>query len=47
MRNTNVLWVVVNWGECGVMRSNNNAFVFNWMMGYNIEFYNVDDCKWQ
>ena len=35
---TNVLWNLVNWSNNTVMRCNDNAFVFNRMLGYHSSF---------
>ena len=43
----NVLWSVAHWGQYPVMRTNDNAFIFNRMLGYNTAFYDDIDNKWQ
>ena len=35
----NVLWNLVNWSNNTVMRCNDNALVFNRILGYNTSFF--------
>ena len=42
-----ILWSVAHWGQYPVMRTNDNVFIFNWMLGYNTTFYDDIDKKWQ
>ena len=40
-----MLWVVVHWGQYPVCRTNDNAFIFNRMLGYNTAFFDDIDNK--
>ena len=35
------------WGQYAVCRTNDNAFIFNWILGYSIALYDDIDNKWQ
>ena len=42
-----ILWNLVNWSNKNTtMRCNDNAFVFNRMLGYNTAFYCEDTKQW-
>ena len=38
LKKTSVLWNVINWSNTPEIWCNNNAFVFNKMIGYNTVF---------
>ena len=42
-----ILWSVAHWSQYPLCRTNDNAFIFNWMLGYNIVLLNDLDKKWQ
>ena len=42
----NVLWNLVNWSNNTVMRYNDNAFVFNRILGYNTAFFDIKNKSW-
>ena len=46
LKHAAVLWNLVNWSNTTIMRANDNAFVFNRMIGYNTVFYDVDTKNW-
>ena len=41
-----ILLSVVNWDQYAVWRTNDNAFIFNRMLGYNTSLYDDIDNKW-
>ena len=41
-----VLWNLVNWSNTKIMRCDDNAFVFNRILGYNKAFYDLDTKYW-
>ena len=41
-----ILLSVVNWDQYAVWRTNDNAFIFNRMLGYNTSLYDHIDNKW-
>ena len=46
-KQASVLWNIVNWSNTNtIMRFNENAFVFNRMLGYNTAFYDEDTKHW-
>ena len=47
LKKTTILWSVVHWDHSPVCRTNNNAFIFNWMLGYNTVLYDDIDNKLQ
>ena len=46
VKHATVLWNLVKWSNTTIMRTNNNAFVFNIILGYNTAFYDVDTKHW-
>ena len=46
LKHATVLWNLVNWSNTTIMRTNDNVFVFNRMIGYNTSFYDVDTKHW-
>ena len=46
LKHATVLWNLVNWSNTTIMRTNDNAFVFNRMLGYNTSFYDIDTKHW-
>ena len=46
IKQTSVLWNLVNWSNTTTMRTNENVFVFNRMLGYNTAFYDVHTKHW-
>ena len=42
LKHATVLWNLVNWSNTTIRRTNDNAFVFNRILGYNTAFYDVD-----
>ena len=46
LKKTSVLWNGVNWSNKPEMRCNDNAFVFNRMLGYNTVFFYYDTKDW-
>ena len=47
MKQATILWSCVHWIKLGVCMINDNAFVFNRMLGYNTAIYDEVDKKWQ
>ena len=45
LKKTTILLSVVYWGQYAVFRTNNNAFIFNLMLGYNTALYDDIDNK--
>ena len=46
-KETTILWNLVNWSNANItMRFNDNAFMFNRMLGYNTAFYCEDTEQW-
>ena len=46
LKHATVLWNLVNWSNNEIMRYNDNAFVFNRILGYNTAFYNINTKVW-
>ena len=46
LKKATILWSVAHWGQRAVRRTNDNAFIFNRMLGYNTAFYDNVDNKW-
>ena len=46
VKHATVLWNLVKWSNTTIMRTNDNAFVFNRILGYNTAFYDVDTKDW-
>ena len=46
LRHATVLWNVVNWSNNEIIRCNDNAFVFNIILGYNTAFYDINTKDW-
>ena len=42
LKHATVLWNLVNWSNTTIMRTNDNSFVFNRMLGYNTVFYDIN-----
>ena len=41
--NANVLWNLVNWSNSTVMRCNDNGYIFNRMLGYNLSLIHISE----
>ena len=41
LKKASALWNVINWSNKPEMHCNDNAFVFNRMLGYNTVFYDI------
>ena len=46
LKKATILWSVAHWGQRAVCRTNDNAFIFNSMLGCNTVFYDNVDSKW-
>ena len=46
LKHATVLWNLVKWSNTKIMSCNDNAFVFNRMLGYNTSFYDLDTKYW-
>ena len=46
LKKASVLWNVVKWSNKPKIRCNDDAFVFNRILGYNISFYDDDINDW-
>ena len=46
IKQASVLWNLINWSNIITMRTNENAFVFNRMIGYNTAFYDIFTKLW-
>ena len=46
LKQATVLWNLVNWSKKLIQRCNDNAFIFNGMLGYNTVFYDLDTSHW-
>ena len=42
LKHATVLWNLVNWSNNEIMCCNDNAFVFNRILGYNTVFYDIN-----
>ena len=41
-----ILCSVVHWDQYAIYRTNDNAFIFNWILGNNTSLYDDIDNKW-
>jgi len=46
LKHATVLWNLVSWSNTKMMHCNDNAFVFNRLLGYNIAFYDLGAKYW-
>ena len=46
IKQASVLWNLINWSNTTTMRTNENAFVFNRMIGHNTAFYDIRTKLW-
>ena len=46
LKQATVLWNLINWSNTTTMRTNENAFVFNRMIGHNTAFYDIRTKLW-
>ena len=46
IKQATILWSCAHWSKLGVCMINDNAFVFNRMLGYNTAIYDEVDKKW-
>ena len=42
-----ILWSVAHWGQFAVYHTNDNAFIFKRMLGYNTALYDDKHNKWE
>ena len=47
LKKANFLWNVVNWSNKPKIRCNDNVFIINRMLGYNISVYDIRTKDWQ